>query len=97
MNEEAPSLPGFRLDLIFSGFNAEYRLQLHETIFDIVWFGEGRWSWKDVYDMPVFLRRFWLKKITGIIKDRDESLKNNNNSVNLTKRNFQQNLVVDIY
>ena len=68
-------MPGFRLDLIFSGFNAKYRLQLHETIFDIVWFGEGRWSWKDVYDMPVFLRRFWLKKITGIIKDREESLK----------------------
>jgi hypothetical protein len=72
---EAPLQPGFRLDLIFSGFNAEYRLQLHETIFDVVWFGEGRWSWKDVYDMPVFLRRFWIKKITRMIKDRADSIK----------------------
>lgn len=72
---EAPLPPGFRSDLIFSGFNAEYRLQLHETIFDIVWFGEGRWSWKDVYDMPVFLRRFWIQKITGKVKDREDRIK----------------------
>ena len=69
---EAPLQPGFRLDLIFSGFNAEYRLQLHETIFDIVWFGEGRWSWQDIYEMPIFLRRYWVKRVNRIIKERDE-------------------------
>mgnify|MGYP003630482556 FL=1 len=74
MNTEAPLLPGFQLSLIFSGFNAKYRLQLHETIFDIVWFGEGRWSWQDIYDMPVFLRRYWIKRINGIVKDRQDAV-----------------------
>jgi hypothetical protein len=68
-------MPGFQLSLIFSGFNAKYRLQLHETIFDIVWFGEGRWSWQDIYDMPIFLRRYWIKRINGIAKDRQDAVK----------------------
>lgn len=75
MKTEAPLLPGFPLKLIFSGFNSQYRLQLHESIFEIVWFGEGRWSWQDIYEMPIFLRRFWIKKINGIVKDQEESIK----------------------
>jgi len=75
VNAEAPLLPGFQLSLIFSGFNTKYRLQLHETIFDIVWFGEGRWSWQDIYDMPIFLRRYWIKRINGIAKDRQDAVK----------------------
>ena len=72
---EAPSKLGFPSHLTFSGFDSQYRLNLHESIFDIVWFGEGRWSWQDLYTMPVFLRRYWVKRITAIIKERNESAK----------------------
>ncbi len=72
---EAPLLPGFQSDLIFSGFNSQYRVQLHDSIFEMVWFGEGRWSWQDIYEMPIFLRRFWIKKINGIVKDRQDAIK----------------------
>ena len=72
---EAPSIAGFQSDLIFSGFNSKYRLELHESIFNIVWFGEGRWSWQDLYTMPVFLRRYWVKRITAIIKEKNDSAK----------------------
>jgi hypothetical protein len=78
---EAPLKPGFHSELIFSGFNKQYRLKLHESIFDMVWFGEGRWSWQDIYEMPIFLRRFWIKKIERIMKERDDS----------RKRSLQQN------
>jgi len=50
-------------------------LQLHETIFELVWFGEGRWSWQDIYNMPIFLRRFWIKKVKGIIKQQEDTAK----------------------
>ena len=73
MKTEAPLLPGFPSELIFSGFDSKYRLQLHASIFDIVWFGEGRWDWTDIYSMPVFLRRYWIKRINGITKERDEA------------------------
>tara|TARA_R100001509_G_scaffold138970_1_gene93321 strand:- start:133 stop:411 length:279 start_codon:yes stop_codon:yes gene_type:complete len=85
VNTEAPLLPGFPLRLIFSGFDAKYRLQLHETIFDIVWFGEGRWNWTDIYNMPIFLRRYWIKRINGIVKDREAAVKQQQQKSNKSK------------
>ena len=73
---EAPSIAGFQSDLIFSGFNSKYRLELHESIFNIVWFGEGRWSWQDIYEMPIFLRIFWIKKMQSIVKERNDARRN---------------------
>ena len=70
---EAPLLPGFQSDLIFSGFNAQYRLDLHASIFNLIWAGKGRWSWDDIYNMPIFLRRYWISRVSGIIKDREEA------------------------
>jgi hypothetical protein len=71
----APSNPCFQLDLTFFGFDASYRVQLHDTIFNIIWFGEGRWDWDTVYNMPVFLRNFWIKKINEIIDNKKQAIK----------------------
>lgn len=71
----APSSLHFLLDQTFFGFNASYRMQLHETIFNIIWFGEGRWDWETIYTMPVFLRNFWVKKINKIVEDRNKAAK----------------------
>jgi len=67
---EAPFLPGFQSSQIFSGFDSKYRVELQEAIFNIVWFGEGRWNWKDIYEMPIFLRKFWIRKINSIVEDQ---------------------------
>jgi hypothetical protein len=66
----APSNPCFQLDLTFFGFDSTYRIQLHDTIFNMIWFGEGRWDWDTVYNMPIFLRNFWIKKINEITESR---------------------------
>jgi hypothetical protein len=71
----APSNLCFQLDLTFFGFDASYRVQLHDTIFNIIWFGEGRWDWDTVYNMPVFLRNFWIKKINEIIDNKKQAIK----------------------
>lgn len=63
----APSKLCFQLGLTFFGFDASYRVQLHDTLFNMIWFGEGRWDWDTVYNMPIFLRNFWIKKINEII------------------------------
>ena len=70
----APSNLCFQLDLTFFGFDASYRVQLHDTIFNIIWFGEGRWDWDTVYNMPVFLRNFWIKKINEIIDNKKQAI-----------------------
>lgn len=71
----APSSLHFQLDQTFFGFNSSYRMQLHETIFNVIWFGEGRWDWETIYTMPVFLRNFWVKKINKIVEDRNKTAK----------------------
>jgi len=85
---EAPLLPGFQSELIFSGFDSEYRLQLHESIFNLIWFGEGRWSWDDIYHMPLFLRKYWIKRVTGILQDRQSSANNTQQKTKSNKNKF---------
>ena len=65
----APSSLGFRLEETFFGFKPEDRVQFHESLFNLVWHGNGRWTWSDLYHMPVYLRRFWIKKINNIYEE----------------------------
>ena len=75
MNQEAPLLPGFQSEQIFSGFNSNYSVQLHDSLFELVWFGEGRWDWHTLYHMPIHIRKYWLGKINEIVETRNESIK----------------------
>jgi len=68
---EAPSLPCFQLESTFFGFRPKDRVQNHENIFNLIWFGEGRWNWNDVYYMPIFLRKYWIDRCNAIQSDRD--------------------------
>ncbi len=72
MKQEAPSKLGFNLEQTFFGFKPEDRVQLHENIFNLIWWGEGRWDWDTIYYMPVHIRRFWTKKINKMIQDDQE-------------------------
>ena len=68
---EAPSKPCFNLDQTFFGFKPKDRVELHEQLFNILWAGEGRWSWNDLYYMPVFLRNFYIKKLNSIFEKQN--------------------------
>lgn len=72
---EAPLLPDFRSEQIFSGFDNSYRLNLHASLFELVWFGQGRWDWHTLYNMPIFLRNFWMNKISEIVEQQQTELK----------------------
>jgi len=69
---EAPSKLGFALEQTFFGFKPEDRVKLHENIFNLIWWGAGRWDWDTIYHMPVHIRRFWVKKLTAMIEDEQE-------------------------
>lgn len=79
MKTEAPSQPGFRLDQTFFGYKAEDRIALHENLFNLIWWGEGRWDWNTVYNMPIPLRKLWTKKVNDIVEARNpkNTAKNN--------------------
>jgi hypothetical protein len=72
---EAPSLPCFKLTQTFFGLNPSDRQRLHENIFNLIWHGEGRWDWDTIYNMPIFLRSFWTKKVNFLLEQREEHFK----------------------
>lgn len=71
MKTEAPFLPGFKLEQTFFGFKPADRVALHENIFNLIWFGEGRWDWDTIYNMPIHIRALWTRKVNQIIMMRN--------------------------
>ena len=78
----APSKLGFNLDQTFFGFKPEHQIQLHSNLFDLLWAGEGRWSYDDIYHLPLHLRKFWISKIKKIRSDEQERLSKARNKSN---------------
>jgi hypothetical protein len=60
------------LEQTFFGFSPEDRVSFHENLFNLIWWGEGRWDWDTVYNMPVHIRRFWTRKINKMITEEQE-------------------------
>ena len=46
-----------------------YRPILHKEIFQLVYAGNGGFTWEAVYHMPVWLRRFYIKELREITKE----------------------------
>jgi hypothetical protein len=59
--------------LTFFGLTPEYRKTLHKNIFDLIYYGNGGFNWSDVYDMPVWLRLFYIKNINEVHKKDKKS------------------------
>ena len=74
MRPGAPSWQRFKLDQTFFGLKPADRVYLHEQIFDLIWHGEGRWDWDTIYNMPVHLRKFYVKKLNKIFDDQNKQI-----------------------
>lgn len=60
--------------LSFFGLTQEYKLQLHESIFNLITHGMGGWNWRDVYTMPVHLRNYYIGKLEKFVKEKNEAM-----------------------
>lgn len=88
---EAPLLPGFPLEQTFFGFKPDDRIALHENIFNLIWHGEGRWDWDTIYNMPIFLRKFYIKQINTILHAREIAAEQHANKQKNLNRRTQTN------
>jgi hypothetical protein len=70
---EAPSLPGFQLEQTFFGFKPDDRVTFHKNIFNLIWYGDGRWDWDTIYNMPIFLRKFYVTQVNKIFAEQAEA------------------------
>lgn len=68
----------FRSLLTFFGLTPEYRSVVFTQIHEIVFYGQGGYTWSDVYNMPIWLRRFTFSKL----KEHYEKQAEENKKVN---------------
>jgi hypothetical protein len=41
----------------------EYKPEIHRSIFQLCYFSEGAFTFDAVYDMPIYLRRFYTQEL----------------------------------
>jgi len=47
-----------------------------------VYFGGGGYDWHTIYNMPIWLRKFTIREINGIVNDQNEARKAQSNKSN---------------
>lgn len=55
-------------------------MKLHERLWDMIWWGEGRWDWDTLYWMPIPTRMLFLNKLNEILEikfAKEKSTKSN--------------------
>lgn len=60
----------------------EHRSAVFSQIHEIVFHGKGGYSWSDVYNMPVWLRKFTFSKIKDFYDKEAKSIKKSQSSSN---------------
>lgn len=70
----APSLLPFNLEQTFFGFDPKSRVTFHENIFNLLWYANGRLSWDDIYNMPIFLRNYYVKRVNKMIEEENDRI-----------------------
>ena len=69
--------------LTFFGLTQPYRLSVFSQIHEIVFHGKGGYTWSDVYNMPLWLRKFTFEKIKEFYeKEKEEMEKRNKQTSN---------------
>ena len=89
-----------QLGLAFFGLTSEIIAEVRKVIFtqihEVVFYGKGGYSWYDVYNMPIWLRKFTHHKIVLFYQEEKESIKNaqsgNSNSKTLVSPDGKVNV-----
>ena len=53
----------------------QYKIQLHEEIFNLCYYSQGAFTQDVVYNLPVYLRRFYIRKLVDVRTKENEDVK----------------------
>ena len=73
--ERARRASPFPLGQAFFGLSQEYRKQFWVQIHDLVYHGNGGFIFSEVYNMPIWLRKFNIQQINKFNKKQEEEIK----------------------
>lgn len=73
----------------FFGLGPEYKLGIHREIFSLCYHGQGGFTWGEVYELPIYLRRFYIQQINKVIEEKNKAneaaSKSKSSSPNISK------------
>lgn len=59
----------------FFGLTSEYKMEMHKSLVITAYYSKGAFTVKDLYNIPVFLRGFYLKQLNTIATEENEAQK----------------------
>jgi len=63
----------YPLGLAFFGLSSYHRSSIFSQIHQIVFHGNGGYTWNDVYNMPIWLRKFTFQEIKDFFDKKNEA------------------------
>jgi hypothetical protein len=63
------------LGLTFFGLTPEYKIEVHRAILTAAHYSKGAFSVLELYEMPVYLRTFYLKEFSELKKRESSEIK----------------------
>lgn len=61
----------------FFGLTSDYKLNLHRSILITSHYSKGAFSVKELYEMPVYLRNFYIREFSELKKKEAEEIERN--------------------
>ena len=87
----------FPLESTFFGLTSEYRVSLFTQIHDLVYHGNGGFIHSEVYNMPIWMRRFHIQKINELNQKKQEArekqIKQQSNTDSIARPNIKPSSV----
>ena len=59
----------------FFGLQPEDKPLIHEQVFQLIYFGKGGFTFDEVYNMPIYLRNFYYKRLEKQYKEETTQIK----------------------
>jgi hypothetical protein len=59
----------------FFGLPPEYKPEIHEQIFQLILHSKGGITFSDAYNLPIYLRHFYLRRLQTFYKKEAEELR----------------------
>ena len=71
-------IPHYRVFLV----KTSDRKEIHKQIFQIIYYGNGGFNHSDVYNMPSYLRMFYLNELSETKKQENKQIEDMNKKTN---------------
>ena len=59
----------------FFGLTVDQKPDIHREIFTLAYNSQGGFTQSEIYDMPIYLRKFYLRELIAAKKKEEEAIK----------------------